>query len=78
MALIADEGCALRALPANLSVDQQRILELRLAGLTGAAIARVLGRGETAVKMQQYRAIAQLRRRLGAHPQPQGAHHDQV
>ena len=41
------------------------MLELRLAGLTGPEIARVLGRSHGSVRVAQYRAIARLRALLG-------------
>ncbi len=41
VALAAEAGRALRALLAQLPADQRRIVELRLAGLTGVEIARV-------------------------------------
>lgn len=50
----------LRALP----VDQRRVVELRLAGLTGAEIAEALGKSVPAVKMLQLRAFKRLRRSL--------------
>lgn len=71
-ALTADEGRALRALLVQLPADQRRIVELRLAGLTGVEIARVLGRSEGAVKMLQFRAVARLRVLLEVEPRPQG------
>lgn len=45
----------------QLNDDQRRVVELRLAGLKGAEIARVIGRSESAVKMLQYRAMKGLR-----------------
>ena len=51
----------LRSLLAQLPDDQARILELRLAGLTGPEIAQVLGKSPTAVKVAQFRAYARLR-----------------
>ena len=50
----------------TLPADQRRVVELRLAGLTGAEIAKSMGRSRLAVKMLQFRAISALRRRLGA------------
>ena len=47
----------LNALPA----DQRRVVELRLAGLTGLEIAHVLGRSQGAVKKLQARAFDKLR-----------------
>jgi DNA-directed RNA polymerase specialized sigma24 family protein len=60
-----DERRTLRALLAPLPVDQRRVLELRLAGLTGAEIAVVLARSVAAVKMLQLRAMTRLRAELG-------------
>ncbi len=71
-ALAADEGRALRALLVQLPADQRRIVELRLAGLSGVEIARVLGRSEGAIKMLQFRAVARLRVLLHVEPRPQG------
>ena len=66
IALAADERRGVRALLAVLPADQQRVLELRLAGLTGAEIATVLGRSVAAVKMLQLRAMTRLRADLSA------------
>jgi RNA polymerase sigma-70 factor (ECF subfamily) len=63
-ALAAVEQDEVRALLLRLPVDQRRVLELRLAGLTSAEIAGVLGKQVGAVKMAQSRAIARLRRSL--------------
>ena len=60
-ALAADERRTVRALLATLPADQRRVLELRLAGLTGAEIAAVLDRSPGAVKMLQLRAMTRLR-----------------
>ncbi|MGB3306944.1 MAG: sigma-70 family RNA polymerase sigma factor [Thermomicrobiales bacterium] len=49
---------------ADLTPDQQAVLHLRLAGLTGAEIADALGRTPQAVKSIQFRAIQRLRRAL--------------
>jgi RNA polymerase sigma-70 factor, ECF subfamily len=64
-ALAADERRSVRALLAALPPDQRRVLELRLAGLTGAEIATALGRSVAAVKMLQLRAMTRLRTDLG-------------
>ena len=48
-----------------LPADQRRVLELRLAGLSGPEIAEVLGRSHGSVRVAQYRAIARLRVLLG-------------
>ncbi|MFN0051358.1 MAG: RNA polymerase sigma factor [Planctomycetales bacterium] len=60
-ALAADE---LRTLLNQLPEEQARILELRLAGLNGPEIARVLGKSHSAVKVAQFRAYSRLRQLL--------------
>ena len=49
----------------RLTLEQQRIVALRLAGLTGPEIAVIVGREPQAVKSMQFRAYARLRRFLG-------------
>jgi RNA polymerase sigma-70 factor (ECF subfamily) len=74
-ALVGDDARTIRALLAHLSSDQREILELRLAGLTDAEIARVLGRSHGAVRMSQHRAIARLRAIVrGAAPTKEVSH----
>ena len=64
LALVQEERrCLIRAL-ADLPPDQRRVIELRLAGLTGPEIAAVLSRSHGAVKMLQLRAFDQLRQML--------------
>jgi RNA polymerase sigma-70 factor (ECF subfamily) len=63
-ALNATEQGEVRALLRQLPDSQRQILELRLAGLTGAEIAEVLGRTHAAVKIAQVRAYQTLRRLL--------------
>ncbi|HEU0114610.1 MAG TPA: sigma-70 family RNA polymerase sigma factor [Thermomicrobiales bacterium] len=65
-ALAADDARTIRALLAQLPPDQRELLELRLAGLTDAEIARVLGRSHGAVRTSQCRALARLRALVGA------------
>ncbi len=65
LALAVDEHRTLAASVATLPPDQRRAVELRLAGLTGPEIARVLGRSHAAVKMLQLRAVDRLRTHLG-------------
>ena len=65
LALAADERRSVHALLAELPADQRRVIELRLAGLTGAEIAAALQRSVPAVKMLQLRAMTRLRERLG-------------
>ena len=60
-ALATDASQSLRSLLARLPTDQRDVIELRLAGLTGAEIAAALGRSLGAVKMLQFRAIERLR-----------------
>lgn len=63
--LASDARQSLHRLLGDLPADQRRVLELRLAGLTGAEIARVLNRSVAAVKMLQLRAMTRLRSELG-------------
>lgn len=65
LAIHADQRRAVARALAGLSPDQQRVIELRMAGLTGAEIAEVLGKNAAAVKMLQFRAMTNLRERLG-------------
>lgn len=67
-AIAADERRSLHVLLARLPTDQRRALELRLAGLTGAETAEVLGRSHTAVRLLQFRAVARLRALLAEGP----------
>lgn len=63
--LAAEAGRSIAALLARLTPDQRQVVELRLAGLTGAEVATVLGRGIGAVRSSQFRAYARLRRLMG-------------
>ncbi len=90
VALAGEARRSLRALLSALPADQRSVLELRLAGLSGAEIARALGRSHGSVKMLQLRAINKLRAALGVErcspradaaeraprlePPPQGSH----
>jgi RNA polymerase sigma factor (sigma-70 family) len=65
-ALAADARQTVDTLLSSLPTDQRRVLELRLAGLTGAEIADALGRSVAAIKMLQLRAMTRLRTDLGA------------
>ena len=65
-ALAADAGHRLRRLLHALPPDQRRIVELRLAGLTGPEIAVALGKRHGAVKVAQHRAFRRLRDLLDA------------
>jgi RNA polymerase sigma-70 factor (ECF subfamily) len=61
LAIDAEATESVRSLLAELSPDQQQVVELRLAGLTGLEIAQVLGRNRAAVDALAYRAITRLR-----------------
>jgi RNA polymerase sigma-70 factor (ECF subfamily) len=65
VAVAVEERRALHTAIAQLTTDQRRIIELRLAGLTGPEIAEVLGRSHAAVKMLQVRAVDRLQELLG-------------
>ena len=77
-AIAAERRDALRSAVARLPDDQRRVVELRLAGLSGPEIAAVLGRSHGAIKMLQFRAIDRLRDlladRLGAGPATEASH----
>lgn len=64
LVLIAEAEVTVRALLTRLSADQARILELRLAGLSGPEVAHALGRSRGSVKVAQFRAFARLRELL--------------
>ena len=68
LAIGVDERRALQRALVDLSPDQQRVIELRMAGLSGTEIASVLGKNVTAIKMLQYRAMLKLRERLYCEP----------
>jgi RNA polymerase sigma-70 factor (ECF subfamily) len=72
-AMAADDRRRIVRLLAGLPEDQRRVIELRLAGLSGAEIAMSIGRSVSAVKMLQHRAMTNLRRRLTA-PAATGDH----
>ncbi len=74
-ALASDDARTIRALLVQLPDEQRHLLELRLAGLTDAEIARVLGRSHGAVRMSQYRAIARLRALIGVLETPKEGPH---
>ncbi|MGB3329631.1 MAG: sigma-70 family RNA polymerase sigma factor [Thermomicrobiales bacterium] len=67
LALIADDVRAVREAVRALPDRQRMILELRLAGLSGAEIAEAMGMPLSAVKSAQFRAFATLRRLLADH-----------
>ena len=60
----AETGRTVQAMIERLTPDQQRVVALRLAGLTGPEIAAVIGREHGAVKSLQFRAYQRLRQLL--------------
>jgi len=71
-AVAADGERSVLALLARLVPRQARILELRLAGLTGPEIAQVLGCSLAAVKIGQIRGYARLREIVGEPTREEG------
>jgi RNA polymerase sigma factor (sigma-70 family) len=65
MFISAETSLSVQAMLERLTPEQQRIVALRLAGLTGPEIAAIVGREPQAVKSMQFRAYARLRRFLG-------------
>lgn len=65
-ALASEQRRALSAAVAQLTETQRRVVELRLAGLTGPEIAVALNMQLAAVKSTQFRAYARLRALLGS------------
>ena len=57
----SEEHHTLRALLTLLPPSEARLLELRMAGLSGAEIASVLGMTPGAVRVAHHRAVAHLR-----------------
>lgn len=60
-ALAAEARASVLGLLPRLPEEQRRVLELRLAGLSGPEIAHVLGRSPGSVRVAQFRAIGRLR-----------------
>lgn len=75
-AVVNDERRRLRALLDHLTPDQKQVIELRLAGLSGAEIGEVLGRSRGAVNLAQHRAVKRLQRVTGRDPKPDSPHAD--
>ena len=57
---------------ALLPEEQRRVVELRMAGLTGPEVAAALGRSHDSVRTTQRRALARLRVLLGIAPHAAG------
>ena len=64
--IAADDRRAIRDVLTQLSPEQRRVVELRLAGLTGPEIREVLGRSRAWVDTTQYRAVKRLRAVMAA------------
>jgi RNA polymerase sigma-70 factor, ECF subfamily len=64
---LSERERALHAALGQLPAEWRRILELRLAGLSGKEIAAVTGRSPEAVRISQHRAMQQLRVILSEH-----------
>ncbi len=77
LAIAAEERRSVCALFAQLPEHQRRVVELRLAGLTGAEIAQVLGRSRANVDVTQSRAVARLRVLLGVGSRTEEVTHGQ-
>ncbi len=74
LALASEDGRQVFALLTHLPAEQQRIIELRLVGLTSAEIGQVLGLRRGTVDVAQFRAIGKLRTLLGITPGTREAH----
>ena len=76
-ALTTEAAQTVRQLLAQLPADQRRVLELRLAGLSGVEIAQVLGRSHGTIRNLQHRTLVRLRDLLGVTgaPGPEGDAH---
>src|SRR5262245_36303038 len=68
-AVAAEARQTVQAVLVHLSDEQRRVVELRLAGLTDAEIAHVIGRKHGAVRAAQYRALLKLRTLLVSEPE---------
>jgi RNA polymerase sigma-70 factor (ECF subfamily) len=64
-ALAVEKTESFLALLSALPPEQRRVLELRLAGLSGVEIAQALGRSHDTVRNLQHRALVRLRDLLG-------------
>jgi RNA polymerase sigma factor (sigma-70 family) len=68
LAITGEEATFVRGLLAQLAPDQRRVVELRLAGLTGPEIREALGRSRAWVDTTQHRAVLRLREVMGIAP----------
>jgi RNA polymerase sigma-70 factor (ECF subfamily) len=72
-AIATDDHQFIRALMGQLKPDQRDLLELRLAGLKNAEIARILGRSHEAIRKEQSRIVKSLRILVGQQAEQGGA-----
>jgi RNA polymerase sigma-70 factor (ECF subfamily) len=76
VAMAADSRSSIVRLLEHLPASQRRVVELRLAGLTGREVADVLGCSLAAVKIAQVRAYRRLRDLLAGSVQEAGRNGD--
>jgi RNA polymerase sigma-70 factor, ECF subfamily len=74
--MAAEATSSVVRLLAHLPTGQRRVVELRLAGLTGREVAAVLGCSLPSVKIAQVRAYTRLRDQLGDRALETGPHGD--
>ena len=67
-AIASDDRAQLHQLMDTLTDEQRYVVELRLAGLTGAEIAEVVDRSPEAIKMLQHRALERMRNQIPTEP----------
>ena len=67
-AVAAESRQTVQAVMVHLTDEQRQVVELRLAGLSDAEIAHVIGRKHGAVRAAQYRALLKLRTLLVSGP----------
>ena len=68
-AVAAEARQTIQTVLGHLTDEQRQVVELRLAGLTDAEIAGVIGRKHGAVRAAQYRALLKLRTLLATEPE---------
>jgi RNA polymerase sigma factor (sigma-70 family) len=68
-AVAAEARQTIQTVLGHLTEEQRQVVELRLAGLNDAEIARVVGRKHGAVRATQYRALLKLRTLLAPGPE---------
>jgi RNA polymerase sigma-70 factor, ECF subfamily len=72
----AERWHSVRRALSRLPEEQRRVVELRLAGLTGPEVALAVGRSHEAVRTTQRRAVARLRELLGVTSTSEESRHD--